>query len=91
MSILLLAGAILIFIGGVGLVRLPDLLCRTHALSKAVVLGLTLLLIALLFELKSLQATTKIVMIITFHCITLPIAGQIFATYAAENDQGTNR
>ncbi|MBB65841.1 MAG: cation:proton antiporter [Waddliaceae bacterium] len=86
MTILLLAGTVLIFIGGVGLVRLPDLLCRTHALSKAVLLGLTLMLIALLFQLGTAYATMKILIIIVFHCVTLPIAGQIFATYAARDN-----
>ena len=41
----LLGGAVFIFIGSLGVARLPDVLCRAHALSKALTLGIALMLI----------------------------------------------
>src|SRR5690606_35754661 len=42
----LLAGAGFIALTGVGLLRLPDMLCRSHAVAKGMTLGMFLLLAA---------------------------------------------
>ena len=45
-SIFLLIGAFFILIGGIGMIRLPDLFMRLHAPTKASTLGLGGFLIA---------------------------------------------
>lgn len=45
--IVLLAGSFFMFAGTVGMLRLPDVFCRLHALTKADNLGLMLITVAL--------------------------------------------
>ena len=45
--IVLLAGCFFIFAGTVGMLRLPDVYCRLHALTKADNLGLLLICLSL--------------------------------------------
>lgn len=79
----LLAGALLTFIAGVGMVRFPDLLSRMHAASKPQVLGLILVLIGL--GLKLLPAETNVfnigtlALVALFQLVTIPVAGHIAA------------
>ncbi len=80
-GVLIILGSVLMLIAGLGIARLPDSLCRAHALSKAVTLGLSLILIALAVVLDSRLATTKIVLVVIFHVITIPLTGHIFALY----------
>jgi len=45
--IVLLAGSLFMFAGTVGMLRLPDVFCRLHALTKAGNLGLMLIAVSL--------------------------------------------
>ena len=45
--VLLLAGCFFVFAGTVGMLRLPDVYCRLHALTKADNLGLLLICMSL--------------------------------------------
>lgn len=45
--LLLLAGCFFMFAGTVGMLRLPDVFCRLHAMTKADNLGLLLICLAL--------------------------------------------
>lgn len=45
--VLLLAGCFFVFAGTVGMLRLPDVYCRLHAMTKADNLGLLLICLAL--------------------------------------------
>jgi len=45
--VLLLAGCFFVFAGTVGMLRLPDVYCRLHALTKADNLGLLLICLSL--------------------------------------------
>lgn len=79
----LLAGALLTFIAGVGLVRFPDLLSRMHTAAKPQVLGLLLVLVGL--GLKLVPAETNVfnigtlVLVGIFQIVTVPVAGHIAA------------
>ena len=44
---LMVAGTLLMVVAGVGVVRMPDALCRAHAVAKAVSLGISLILLGL--------------------------------------------
>src|SRR5690606_21341881 len=52
-GVLLIGGALLAFIAGLGILRFPDLLSRMHAATKPQVLGLMLLMAGLAIELRS--------------------------------------
>ena len=82
LSALLLLGSGFILTAGIGIARLPDALCRAHALSKAATLGLSLLLLVLLFSSNVFATQVKLALALVFQFATIPIAGHIFALYA---------
>jgi multicomponent Na+:H+ antiporter subunit G len=55
------SGAIFFLAGTVGLLRFPDALSRLHALTKADNLGLGLVVLGLLFQMKGPSAALKLV------------------------------
>ncbi|MBN4066689.1 monovalent cation/H(+) antiporter subunit G [Simkania negevensis] len=81
-GLVLLAGSLFILIGGIGIVKLPDTICRAHALSKAGTLGIGLVLLACLGMIGTYEAAAKILIAICFNFITIPLSGHIFARYA---------
>lgn len=86
----LLAGALLTFIAGIGMVRFPDLLSRMHAASKPQVLGLIFVLIG--FGLKLLSVETDVfsvgslILVALFQIVTIPVAGHIAARVGYRTD-----
>jgi multicomponent Na+:H+ antiporter subunit G len=78
----ILTGSVFILIAAIGLVRLPDLLCRSHAVAKAMTLGLFLLLIALWLHVGEKQTALKIVLAIFFQLITIPISSHLLGLLA---------
>lgn len=85
-ALFLLGGSIFVFIGSLGVARMPDVLCRAHALSKALTLGMVLMLIALWIAVGPKQADLKILLAILFLVTTIPIAGHLFALLAVKED-----
>lgn len=86
----LLAGALLTFIAGIGMVRFPDLLSRMHAASKPQVLGLIFVLIG--FGLKLLSVETHVfsvgslILVALFQIVTIPVASHIAARVGYRTD-----
>lgn len=60
---LLLAGTGFFVVGTIGILRLPDLFTRLHALTKADNLGLGLVVFALALQAGSVAAALKLVLI----------------------------
>ena len=75
-SILLLAGSGLTLIATIGILRFPDVLCRAHALTKAMTLGIMLLLVALWISLGR-EVGLKVLLAIGFQFLTIPISGHL--------------
>src|SRR5699024_9489552 len=79
----LLAGALLTFGAGIGMVRFPDLLSRMHAASNPQVLGLIFVLIGLGLELLSVETNAfsvgSLILVALFQIVTTPVAGHIEA------------
>jgi multicomponent Na+:H+ antiporter subunit G len=69
---LLLAGAVFCVIGGIGLLRLPDLYTRTHAVSVSDSLGAALVLLGLALQADSGLGVAKLVTIVLFLLLTGP-------------------
>ena len=86
----LLAGALLTFIAGIGMVRFPDLLSRMHAASKPQVLGLIFVLIGLGLELLSVETNVfsvgSLILVALFQIVTIPVAGHIAARVGYRTD-----
>lgn len=57
------AGALFFLAGSIGVLRLPDLLSRLHALTKADNLGLGLVVAGLMFQATGVQEVLKLLLV----------------------------
>jgi multicomponent Na+:H+ antiporter subunit G len=80
--LLLLLGSGLMLIAAIGLLRLPDLLCRSHAVAKALTLGIFLLLLGLWVSLGSERAALKVIAAMLFQMVTIPVASHLVSQQA---------
>lgn len=72
--VLLLSGATVCVIGGIGLWRMPDFYARTHAASLGDTMGAGLILLGLALQAPSLLIAIKLGFILAFLWFTGPIA-----------------
>lgn len=73
-KILMLMSATFILLASIGLIRLPDLITRMHASTKAGALGITLMMIAAAFSFMETVVLAKAIAVIVFILITAPVA-----------------
>ena len=73
-------GAAFLIIGGIGMLRFPDLYARMHAAGVIDTLGAALILIGLAFQAGLTLVTLKLLLILVFVLFTSPTA-----TYALAN------
>lgn len=79
-SILLLLGAFLMLLSGIGIIRMPDLLTRMHATSKAGALGIGLMACGyMVFYSDSVSLVVRALAMIVFVIVTAPIAAHVLA------------
>ncbi|MEX0780134.1 MAG: monovalent cation/H(+) antiporter subunit G [Balneolales bacterium] len=81
-GILLIAGAGFMLIASIGLVRLPDLLMRMHASTKAGTLGAGLILLGVSFAFTDTAITARVLTIIVFILLTAPVAAHLIGRAA---------
>lgn len=79
----LLSGVFFIFIANLGILIMPDVICRAHALSKAVTLGFLFMLIGLWIHLGTEGVGLKVLLTILFQFITIPLSSHLFIYYVA--------
>lgn len=81
---LIVLGAFLMFLAGLGVVRMPDLFTRMHASTKGASLGVAFLLIAAALSFQDLAVVTKALITAAFIFITAPVAAHVLgrAAYA---------
>jgi multicomponent Na+:H+ antiporter subunit G len=70
--LLLLGGSFFCVVGGIGLLRLPDFYCRTHAGGLTDTLGATLIMGGLMLQAPDLLTAGKLVMIAMLLHVTSP-------------------
>jgi multicomponent Na+:H+ antiporter subunit G len=75
-------GIALMAIAGLGLLRMPDLLTRMHASSKAGTLGAILVLAAVALHFGDAAIAVRVVVVCVFLLITAPIASHVIARAA---------
>ncbi|MCP5102765.1 MAG: monovalent cation/H(+) antiporter subunit G [bacterium] len=81
-SIFISLGAFFLLIGSVGLIRLPDFFCRTHATGKADTLGIMLVILGLVLTQGFSVNSAKLLIIIAFVGLTNPTATNALARAA---------
>lgn len=80
-TIVMLGGCFFFVIAAVGTINLPDIYCRSHALGKATTLGIMLLLIG--YGLRVPEVSwVKIVAIVVFQAVTVPVSSHLFCLIA---------
>lgn len=85
-SILVLSGALLILAAAIGVLRLPDVLCRSHAVAKALTLGIFLMLLGMWVHQGEKQTALKILLAIFFQLVTIPVGSHLIGLLAFQKD-----
>jgi multicomponent K+:H+ antiporter subunit G len=83
-SVLLVLGAIFVFIGSLGLMKLPDFYTRLHGPTKATTLGMGCLLVASMALVTNQQGYLSLheLLITLFLLITAPVTAHMLAKTA---------
>jgi multicomponent Na+:H+ antiporter subunit G len=87
-ELLALLGSALVLLSAVGVLRMPDVLARLHALAKASTLGMVLLLAGAVVSLTDLNDLTSVVLAGVLHLLASPPASNILsrAVYLARTE-----
>ena len=78
-GIFLLIGSIFCLVAALGLIRLPDILMRMHAATKAGTLGAGLVLIAEALFYQQLGISLRAATVIALLLLTAPVAAHLIA------------
>ncbi|MBB3184312.1 multicomponent Na+:H+ antiporter subunit G [Halomonas fontilapidosi] len=73
----ILVGAIFMLLAALGIVRLPDLLTRMHATTKAATLGATLIMLAVAIHFAQVAVVARAFGVILFIMMTAPVAAHV--------------
>ncbi|MBC9726332.1 monovalent cation/H(+) antiporter subunit G [Streptomyces sp. TRM68367] len=84
-GVLLVAGALFMLSGAVGLLRFPDFYTRIHAVGVTDSVGAGLVLLGLLLRTTAWDTGVRLVIILLFMALTSPTATHILA-HAARRD-----
>lgn len=76
-SVLLVAGAALAAVAGLGLVRFPDVLSRMHAATKPATLGLVLVAAGAGVRLTAVGDVATLVLIVVLQLLTAPVGAHL--------------
>ncbi|MDY7115459.1 monovalent cation/H(+) antiporter subunit G [Halomonas sp. SSL-5] len=74
---LILVGALFMLLAALGVVRLPDLLTRMHATTKAATLGATLIMLAVALHFAQVAVVARAFGVILFIMMTAPVAAHV--------------
>lgn len=88
-NVLILLGVLLVVLGGVAVLRLPDVLARTNAATKAAGLGLASILGGAAVAIGTRDAYVKLGLAIVLQFVTAPVAGHVLGRAAYRADPET--
>lgn len=78
----LLGGLFFMFVGALGVLRLPDVYHRLHGATKATTLGLLGLLLAVVFHLQEMVVMIKAALTLLFAFVAVPVGSHILSRAA---------
>jgi len=81
-AILIVAGAVFMLFGSIGVVRLPDFYARTHAATNVDTLGIFLFVIGLAVKEGVSLTTGKLVLVALFILLANPVGTHALASSA---------
>jgi multicomponent Na+:H+ antiporter subunit G len=76
-ALVVLVGAFFMVVAALGVLRMPDLLTRMHASTKAGTLGATMLIVAVALAFRETSVTVRCLAIVVFLCLTAPVVAQV--------------
>jgi len=76
-AVLMLGGMGFMMVAAIGLIRLPDLYTRMHAVTKAGTLGIGLLLVGVAVHMSDVSFTTRAIAVILFVLLTAPVSAHM--------------
>lgn len=80
--VFIVAGGAFCLVGGLGMLRLPDVFARMHAAGIIDTAGATLIFIGLMFQAGLTLVTVKLIFIVVFILYTSPVATHALAQSA---------
>ncbi|MGD8784343.1 MAG: monovalent cation/H(+) antiporter subunit G [Thioalkalispiraceae bacterium] len=86
-SILIISGLVFFIAGSIGLLRLPDLYSRLHALTKADNLGLGLLLLGIMLLAGDLIVAAKLFLVWLLVIASGATSAQLIAEYTRRKER----
>lgn len=90
-AVSVLLGAGFVFIAALGVIRLPDVLCRMHAATKAGAFGVGLLLFGLVMHAGDGETAVKSILVVVAFYLTAPIAGHLLGRFAYDREKESLR
>lgn len=81
-DVLMVGGAVFMFLASLGILRMPDLYTRMSATSKAATLGSGLVMLAAAVYFNEFSITVRVLAIIVFLLLTVPVAAHMIARAA---------
>ena len=81
-AVFVLTGGFFLVVGGIGLVRLPDLFTRLHAAGVGDTLGVGLFVLGFMVQAGFSTVTLKLVLVLLFLLLTGPVATHALAKAA---------
>ena len=76
-AVLVVAGAALMALGGLGIVRLPDVFGRMHAATKPPTLGLMLVVLAAMLRVDELSDLGLLLLVLLLQFLTAPVGAHL--------------
>lgn len=86
-SVLLIVGGLLLVLAAWGLIALPDALARQHSATKAGTFALALVCVGAMVFGGSVEWTWRLLLIVGFLLVTLPVASHLLARAAVREGQ----
>ncbi|RTR03814.1 monovalent cation/H(+) antiporter subunit G [Halomonas nitroreducens] len=74
---MILAGTTFMLVAALGVVRLPDLLTRMHATTKAATLGVSLIMLAVALHFDEAGVVARALGVVLFLMMTAPVAAHV--------------
>jgi multicomponent Na+:H+ antiporter subunit G len=76
-AVLIVAGCLLGLLGGIGVLRLPDVFGRMHAATKPPTLGLVLVAAGAILRVDSVADVTFLVLVVGLQFLTAPVGAHL--------------
>ena len=84
-AILILGGCFLGLLGGVGVLRLPDVFGRMHAATKPQTLGLVLVALGAILRVDQVSDVTLLMLVIMLQFLTVPVGAHLVGRAAYDS------